>query len=497
MYDEEDENTLELNPDIENDEDGADVTVYGADAADKVDVDLDGDEELEDIDDAEEPEFDDELEDEEDAEAELESDAGEIIDQLKDLLDQLSEIEDLEADLEDEGDEIEDADMDAEESDEDEEADMEDEDEEYADEEEEDEDEDGLEEAANPSAWNGVMQKLDVKSGQDSKQVEPKNSATKAKPLPKNKVDSGESKFTSTEDSVNSIKKGGNATKKLTPPQAKAIMDLVNKYQSQNNQNRQAGDLASNVKLKAMEAFDLDMSEDIERLSGIVEGASPEFLEKLGAIFESAVNTKLEAIAADLELQFTLALTEGIENNREELAEKVNDYMGYVVENYFEENKIAITEGIKGDLSESFVSGIRSVFEEHYIEVPEGKVDVVENLESKIEEQDEKIRKIQRQAMAIRKENIALKREKVLSEASFDLSMNESTKLRKLAESVDFKNEEQFSDLVEGLKSHHFGNGKTQTGDFNDTLVEHTDMNETQEHDEMDSILSALEFGNR
>ena len=491
MYDEEENETLDLNPEIENEEDEADVTVYGADAADEMEVDLDGDEELDDVDDVEDPEFDTELDDE-DEEAELESDAGEIIDQLKDLLDKLIEIEDEEADLDADDEELDlEADMEA-----DEEADLEDEEgDEVAD--MEDEEDEELEEAANPSAWNGAMQHLDVPNGQDGKQVDPKNSATKAKKLPKHSVDSGESKFASTEDSVNSVKKGGNATKKLTPPQAKAIMDLVNKYQSQNNQNRQAGDLASNVKLKAMEAFDLDMSEDIARLSEVVEGASPEFLEKLGTLFESAVNTKLEAIAADLELQFSLALTEGIEQNREELTEKVDDYMGYVVENYFEENKIAIQEGVKADLSESFVQGIRSVFAEHYIDVPEGKVNVVEELEGKIEEQNEKLRKIQRQAMAIRKENIDLKRNQVLSEASYDLSMNESAKLRKLAENIDFKSQEQFGNLVEDLKSYHFGNAKPKAGDFNDTLVENTNLEETQEADEFDAVLTALEFGSR
>lgn len=491
---------LDMNPEIEDQEDEGDVTVYGADAGNVVDVDLDGGEgdDLDDVDGSEEPEFDVELDDE-DGEFEGGDTSG-IIDQLRDLLDQLTDsIEDEDGeefdldsdeDLDGEGDDEEFPDLrNSEDNGEDDpDADFDDED----GEEEEDEDDD-VQEATNPSAWNGVMQKLDVPAGgQDKKEVTPKNSATKAKPLPKNKVDSGESKFTSTEDSVNSVKAGGNKTSKLTPPQAQAILDLVKKYQSQNQQHRQAGDLASNVKLKAMEAFDLDMSADINRLAGLVEGASPAFLTKLGTIFKSAVNTQAEAIAADMELQFTLALTEAVENNRGELAEKIDDYMGYVVENYFEENKIAIHEGVKTELSESFVKGIRSVFAEHYIEVPEGKTNVVEELERRVDEQNEKIQKTQRQAMAIRKENLRLKRDKVLSEASFDLSMNESAKLRKLSESIDFKNEEQFSGLVEDLKAYHFGNATPHTG--NETLVERTNLTETPERDEMDDILSALDF---
>lgn len=570
MYDEEENETLDLNPEQD---DEADVTVYGADSGSEVDIDLDdeaeGEEDLEDIDDLEEPEFDDEI-DGEDDDMEGAGDTAELIDQLRDLLDQLeSEMGGDDLDLDDEGEEDLDLDMDdedgAEEGEEDVHIDINSHDGEDGMEDDEDEEApmregteaywpvditnqgaakddtgktalaqfaarngcrianspDGLAiygelasvkaclrgaakaglisshdlpESTDPSAWNGVMQKLKVPSGMDGKQVEPKNSATKAKPLPKHSVDSGESKFTSTEDSVNSIKKAGNATKKLTSPQAKAILDLVKKYQTQNNQNRQAGDLASNVKLKAMEAMNFDMSEDIARLSQLDESMSEDFLTKLGVIFESAVNTKAEAIAADLELQFTLALSEAVSSVKNQMAEELDDYMGYVVENYFEENRIAIREGVETELSESFISGIRKVFAEHYIEVPEGKKDVVKALRAEIEEQREKNRKTAQQAMAVRKENIALKREKILSEASFDLSMNEGTKLRKLSESVDFKNTDQFSKAVSDLKNFHFGNGVTRSGDFEETSIEHTNLNETNERDEMDMILEALEF---
>lgn len=567
-------NTLDLNPEVEDDNDEMDVTVFGGDEGEEIDVDLDdeGEDDLEDVDDMEEPEFDDELDGEEDMDDEGGLDTSEIINQLRDLIDQLAEEElgdeedDLDLDMEDdEMDSEDDAgeeefDVDSEEG---EDLDMEDD----MEDEEDDEaimresageaywpvsvtdrgavkGEDGrtalaafvgrmgcylenspdglaiageavkakecargavkaglakadLGEATDPSSWNGVMQKLKIPSGMDGKQVQPKSSATKAKPLPKNKVDSGESKFTSTEDSVNSIKKAGNATSKLTPPQAKAILDLVKKYQTQNNQNRQAGDLASNVKLKAMEAMNFDMSEDIARLATLDESLSEEFLTKLGVIFESAVNTKAGAIAADLELQFTLALSEAIQSNKNELAEQLDDYMGYVVENYFEENRIAIHEGIRTDLSESFISGIRQVFAEHYIDVPEGKQDVVKSLKAELEEQREKNRKTAQQAIAIRKENTALKREKVLTEAAFDLSMNEVTKLRKLAEAVDFKSPDQFSKAVTDLKNFHFGNGVTRSGVSNEPLVEHANLNESNERDEMDDILEALEFSTK
>lgn len=493
MYDEDtEEDLMDVNPSDENNEDEADVTVYGADEGEELDVDLDGEGDLEDVDDMEDPDFD--VEGEED---ELEADdAAEVVSQLKDLLAELEELVgddegeegDVELDLEDEdeGEEL-DADLEGEDEGEGEEADAELEDEDEAEDEE-------VKEATNDSAWSGAMQKLDVPANSPGdKQVAPKSSATKAKKLPKHSVDSGESKFTSTEDSVNSIKKGGNATSKLTPPQAKAIMDLVKKYQSQNNQNRQAGDLASAVKLKAMEALNFDMSEEIAKLAQIDESLSDDFLTKLGVIFESAVNTKVEAIAADIELQATLAIAEEIKALDESYASKIDDYMGYMAENFFEENRIAIQEGVRNELSESFVEGIRHVFAEHYIEVPEGKVNVVEELEATVAERDEKIRKVSRQAVAIRKENIELKREKALAEASFDLSMNEGTKLRKLAESVDFKSADQFASAVADLKEFHFGNA-TPTATAEESLVETTEISE---HDDMDDVLSVLNFTNR
>jgi hypothetical protein len=490
MYDEDtEEDLMDVNPSDDNNENEADVTVYGADEGDELDVDLDGDSDLEDVDDMEDPDFDDEVESDE-----LEADdAAEVVSQLKDLLAELEELvgsdegdgeeldlegdgedDELDVDLEGEGDEL-DADLEGEG-------------------EEEVEDDEEVKEATSDSAWAGTLQNLEVPANSPGdKQVAPKSSATKAKKLPKHSVDSGESKFTSTEDSVNSIKKGGNATSKLTPPQAKAIMDLVKKYQSQNNQNRQAGDLASAVKLKAMEALNFDMSEEIAKLAQIDESLSDDFLTKLGVIFESAVNTKVEAIAADIELQASLAIAEEIKLLDESYASKIDDYMGYMAENFFEENRIAIQEGVRNELSESFVAGIRSVFAEHYIEVPEGKVNVVEELESTLAERDQKIRKVSRQAVAIRKENIELKREKALAEASFDLSMNEGTKLRKLAESVDFKSADQFASAVADLKEFHFGNA-TPTTMAEESLVESTEISE---HDDMDDVLSVLNFTNR
>ena len=495
MYDEDtEEDLMDVNPSDENNEDEADVTVYGSDEGDELDVDLDGEGDLEDVGDMEDPDFD--LDDEA---GELEADdAAEVVSQLKDLLAELEELvgddeageegeEDFDLEGEDEGEEL-DVDLEGEDEGEGEEADaeLEDEDEDEAEDEE-------VKEATNDSAWSGAMQKLEVPSQMDSKEVAPKSSAKKAKKLPKHSVDSGESKFTSTEDSVNSIKKGGNATSKLTPPQAKAIMDLVKKYQTQNNQNRQAGDLASAVKLKAMEALNFDMSEEIAKLAQIDESLSEDFLSKLGVIFESAVNTKVGAIAADIELQATLAIAEEIKLLDESYASKIDDYMGYMAENFFEENRIAIQEGVRNELSESFVAGIRSVFAEHYIEVPEGKVNVVEELEATVAERDEKIRKVSRQAVAIRKENIELKREKALAEASFDLSMNEGTKLRKLAEAVDFKSADQFAGAVADLKEFHFGNA-TPTTTAEESLVESTEISE---HDDMDDVLSVLNFTNR
>ena len=484
MYDEDtEEDLMDVNPSDDNNEDEADITVYGADEGDELDVDLDGDSDLEDVEDMEDPDFEDEVESDE-----LEADdAAEVVSQLKDLLAELEElVGDNEADEEIEGDE----ELDLGGDDEGDELDVDLE----GEGEEEVEDDEEVKEATSDSAWAGTLQKLEVPANSPGdKQVAPKSSATKAKKLPKHSVDSGESKFTSTEDSVNSIKKGGNATSKLTPPQAKAIMDLVKKYQSQNNQNRQAGDLASAVKLKAMEALNFDMSEEIAKLAQIDESLSDDFLTKLGVIFESAVNTKVEAIAADIELQASLAIAEEIKLLDESYASKIDDYMGYMAENFFEENRIAIQEGVRNELSESFVAGIRSVFAEHYIEVPEGKVNVVEELESTLAERDEKIRKVSRQAVAIRKENIELKREKALAEASFDLSMNEGTKLRKLAESVDFKSANQFASAVADLKEFHFGNA-TPTTMAEESLVESTEISE---HDDMDDVLSVLNFTNR
>ena len=493
MFDEEDEYT---NPGAENDE--ADITVYGSDEGDEVDFDLDGDSQLQDVDDMEEPDFEeDEFDGEEDDELAADDAAG-LVSQIQDLLDQLVDAVDggegdedtLELDGEDdelpiEGEDEGGADDDLM-SDEGDEYDADEEDDEYA----------PVKEATDQSSLNGTMQKIKVPSEMDDKQVEPKSSAKKANKLPKHSVDSGISKFTSTEDSVSSVKKGGNATSKLTPPQANAIMDLVKKYMSQTVKNIDDGAAYKGSKLTAMEALDFDMSSDIARLATIDESISPEVLTKLGVIFESAVNTKVDAIASDIELQFSLQVTEATKRLDEKYAANIDEYMGYVVENYFDENRIAIREGVKTELSESFIAGIRDVFEAHYVEVPEGKVNIVEQAEQKAAEIEAKLQRSTKQAIALRKENAQLKRNAVIMEAAADLSMNEATKLRRMAEGVEFKDSKQFSEALESLKEYHFKGvapKSPQVETAEPVLTESTERNSIEGFD-FDAIDAALKF---
>jgi len=475
------------NPNVD---DEADVDIFGADSDTGVSgVDLDDEDEISDLDQLDDAEgiSDDEgavdgqsVSDEDDLEGEDDGDAAGLIDQIEDLLSQLAAIAGVEGDDEVGADELgqEDGDEFSDEGDDDVEVEF-----------RNDEDEDMFGESADPSSWDGKMQTLNAPAGQDGAQVAPENSAKKATKLPKRAVSTGADKFVTTADSVNSVKAAGNKTTKYSLPQAKAILGLVQRYMNQNNKLVDASFKGKNVKLKAMEAIEIDLSDEVAALHEIDETLSPEFLAAATEIFEAAVAAKINLIAEDIEVQFSLALSEEIEHQEEALISRVDEYLDYVTENYFEENKIAIREGAATQLSDSFVAGIRQVFTEHHVEVPEGKIDMVEQLEATVAAKDEKIKKVTRQALAIRKENVELKRNQIISEASFDLSVNQTSKLQKLAESVDYTDNAEFEVSINRLKETHFGNGNTKTSKApSDPLVEN--LNEGNGDQDLSSSMS-------
>ena len=196
--------------------------------------------------------------------------------------------------------------------------------------------------------------------------------------------------------------------------------------------------------------------EDVEAmLSG--ENLSEEFKEKAAVIFEAAVNARanevIEAAQEDLQEQFEIA----VEEIKEELAQKVDDYLNYMVEEWINENEIAITSGLRAEVIESFVVGLHNLFVEHHIDIPEEKVNVVEELVSKVEELENELNEQISSSVELKRELNEHKKFEAIYAACEGLTQTQVEKIKSLAESIDFTTDEEFADKLEMIKESYIG----------------------------------------
>jgi hypothetical protein len=204
----------------------------------------------------------------------------------------------------------------------------------------------------------------------------------------------------------------------------------------------------------------VDVSEDV---SALTEGEelSEEFKGKAATIFEAAVKSKLRSEVERIEMSKTQEVAEEINRVRDELTEKVDNYMNYVVEEWMKENEIAIERGLKGEIAEDFISGLKSLFEEHYIDVPDEKYDLLGTQSEKIDELESKLNEQIEKTAAIKAQNDKLIRESVFAEVSSDLADTEVEKFKSLAEDVDFTDEDGFRGKLNTLKESYFPKATT------------------------------------
>jgi hypothetical protein len=204
----------------------------------------------------------------------------------------------------------------------------------------------------------------------------------------------------------------------------------------------------------------VDVSEDV---TALVEGEelTEEFKEKASTIFEAAVKSKLRSEVERIEEAKTQEVAEEINRVRDELTEKVDAYMNYVVEEWMKENEIAIERGLKGEIAEDFISGLKSLFEEHYIDVPDEKYDILGTQSEKIDELEAKLNEQIEKTAAMKKQNDQLVRESVFAEVASDLADTEVEKFKSLAEDVDFTDEGSFRSKLDTLKESYFPKATT------------------------------------
>ena len=251
--------------------------------------------------------------------------------------------------------------------------------------------------------------------------------------------------------------------------------------------------------------------EDLQALIANEEGLAEGFKEKAATIFEAAVNSKvneavskkeaeLEATIAErvtaLEEQYATEIEEGLNETRGELVEKIDSYLNYVVETWMEENKLAVEAGLRTEIAETFMNNLKDLFTESYIEVPESKIDLVDDLVEQVEELESQLNSQTEKNMQMSESVKSMKKEVCIREASKDLAETQVEKLRSLAESVDFTTEEDFASKISTLKESYFAQKSVETTEapvemVNESVVEE-EADETEISSNMDKYLSAL-----
>jgi len=207
----------------------------------------------------------------------------------------------------------------------------------------------------------------------------------------------------------------------------------------------------------------IDVSEHVEALMTGEGDLSEEFKRKAATVFEAAVKSKVRSEVERMEDEYKSELEENITTTKGELTEKVDTYLNYVVEEWMKENELAIERGLKGEIAEDFISGLKQLFEDHYVDVPDEKYDVLEAQSEKISELEGKINEMMESNIEIKSANATLVKESVMSEVSSDLADTEIEKFKSLIEDVDFANEASYREKLSTLKESYFPSTKVIT----------------------------------
>ena len=209
----------------------------------------------------------------------------------------------------------------------------------------------------------------------------------------------------------------------------------------------------------------VDFSEDLDAVIAEEVTLSDGFRGKAGAIFEAVLTSKLAQEMDRLETEYAQNLEEEVSDVKSELVEKVDSYLNYVVSNWMETNEVAVTEGLRTEIAEDFMTSLQSVFKEHYIDVPEGKVDLVDELSASVAELEETLNKTTEDNIKLHESVQTLERAEVVREQSSGLADTEAEKLGTLVEDIEFDNKDNFEMKVKVVKESYFTKALSESTD--------------------------------
>ena len=297
-----------------------------------------------------------------------------------------------------------------------------------------------------------------------------------------------------------------NDSAKIKEPKIKTVKDVVNKGAKPADPMPQGLKSGDEVELEDTqeivaeteetteetveeETVEIDIEADVNALLG-GEELSEEFREKAKTVFEAALQSKVNQLAEDMQVKFDEKLAEEVESTKSELAERVDAYLEYVSEEWFVENELAIEHGLKTELTESFLGGMKSLFEEHYVQIPDDKYDVLESMVEKLDDMETKLNEQIEKNVSLNGrlgESVA---SGILDQVSDGLAATQKEKLASLSESVEFESEGQYRGKLETLKESYFpGNTPKATGE---TISETVDVSQGDVSGSMASYLKTL-----
>ena len=240
------------------------------------------------------------------------------------------------------------------------------------------------------------------------------------------------------------------------------------------------------------EVIEYSVEDDINAL---VEGEelSEEFKEKAATIFEAAINTKVKGIQEELTASYEEKLVEEVASIKEELKDRVDSYLEYVADEWIAENQLAVESGLKEEMTESFISGMKSLFEEHYVTIPEEKYDVIESMVDKLDEMEGKLNEQIEKNIALNKRLAESVSDVVFAEVTDGLAQTQKDKLAGLVDNVEFESENAYREKLETLKESYFPTKVAQRNNTENLTEEAGSPVETANHSPaMDAYLKTL-----
>jgi len=228
------------------------------------------------------------------------------------------------------------------------------------------------------------------------------------------------------------------------------------------------------VEESAEEAYSVE--EDVNAILQTDEELSEEFKEKAKVVFEAALNTKVSEIKESLEVQYAEALTEEVAEIKAALTERVDSYLEYVSDEWISENQLSVEQGLKEELSESFMSGLKNLFEEHYVSIPEEKYDVLNSMVEKLDEMESKLNEQIEKNVSLNKRLAESVADGIFGEIAEGLALSQKEKLSSLAESVEFGSEKEYREKLVALKESYFPSNTAAPHTKTETLTEGADV---------------------